>query len=688
MSYQLSRRKFLLGSASVAATSATLLPGCKIDGNHSNSNNLTHKIALLGDVHFHDLHGDFGFNQNDVCIRTMQDSVGSTRMFNENYFVFKATLDEIVAEGIKYVILVGDFSDDGQEAHVDGLKKILDQYSDDYQLEFFLTHGNHDPTTPYGEDCDKTFMRYDGAGVKVSSNKQDVDNFTPTKEVAEALYSSKMQSLGFTALMDKLGRFGFQEQPHYVHYETPWKSNKLQDRVYNAPAADGSFTVECPDSSYLVEPINGLWICSVDMNCHIPSDPAGKKWNHDAKGYEVGKINKHQVLNWLKDVIKRATEQGKTLLVFSHYPAIEYLNYSADDFYYLFNDYSYNHKRVPTSETTEELIECGLKLHFAGHIHINDTTKYTGRNGQTLVNIQAPSLAAYIPAYKKITCYSPDEFEVETKVIENVPDFDSLFSYYQAEIDWRAMNNLETHWKSMLDVTSYRELMYQHLICLTSNNKYKDWGWDMRNLYQAQFPMYWLMVVSLFDIELKGSQLKAIFRSITPDLTQQDAIRILTSQGVTQTMIDDAIYEVDQHLITMNYSKDQTKQFIFTDYCNATLHIRNGDELALQDIGINTVVGFSVIAELFSRCDRDKNLNNHVYEQDYLAGDPSSGSHADFDEVSDNLDNLKLRLASLARIFHMFRITEPTTHFNVYPSTGQVLDLSNANPLRIKSNVD
>ncbi|WP_236689431.1 hypothetical protein [Photobacterium angustum] len=67
MSYQLSRRQFLLSSASVAATSATVLPGCKMQSNN-NQTDQTHRIALLGDVHFHDIHGDFGFNDNEVVL--------------------------------------------------------------------------------------------------------------------------------------------------------------------------------------------------------------------------------------------------------------------------------------------------------------------------------------------------------------------------------------------------------------------------------------------------------------------------------------------------------------------------------------------------------------------------------------------------------------------------------------------
>ena len=42
------------------------------------------KVAMLADVHFHDVFGDFDFAQhNEVTIRSMQASASSTRMFNE-----------------------------------------------------------------------------------------------------------------------------------------------------------------------------------------------------------------------------------------------------------------------------------------------------------------------------------------------------------------------------------------------------------------------------------------------------------------------------------------------------------------------------------------------------------------------------------------------------------------------------
>src|SRR5690606_4486556 len=120
------------------------------------------QIAVLSDVHLQDVYGKFqdidyhGIkNPKDgkyVLIRTMGAQLRSTRIFNENYFAFLAALDDVAQRNIKYVIMPGDFSDDGQTIHIRGLKKILEQYSKTYGISFFLTDGNHDVVRPFGRE--------------------------------------------------------------------------------------------------------------------------------------------------------------------------------------------------------------------------------------------------------------------------------------------------------------------------------------------------------------------------------------------------------------------------------------------------------------------------------------------------------------------------------------------------------
>ena len=104
------------------------------------------EVAFLSDVHLTDIYGEFADSDfkgvanpqtgRNTILRTMQAQLHSTRLFNENYFAFLAALDDVVARGIRYVVLPGDFSDDGQRFNLRGLKNILRKYTTKYGTHF------------------------------------------------------------------------------------------------------------------------------------------------------------------------------------------------------------------------------------------------------------------------------------------------------------------------------------------------------------------------------------------------------------------------------------------------------------------------------------------------------------------------------------------------------------------------
>ena len=108
------------------------------------------KIAFMADVHLQDIYGNLTdnkykgvlnpLNNKYVFARTMQSQLNSTRLFNENYFAFLAALDDVVKRGVKYVVMPGDFSDDGQPMNIRGLKKILQEYEQKNGLKIYFNH--------------------------------------------------------------------------------------------------------------------------------------------------------------------------------------------------------------------------------------------------------------------------------------------------------------------------------------------------------------------------------------------------------------------------------------------------------------------------------------------------------------------------------------------------------------------
>ncbi len=154
------------------------------------------EIAFMPDVHFHDIFAEFepgsfeglpvvyDGDEHQAVIRTMEAQLNSTRLFNENYFALIAALESAANRGIKHIALPGDFSDDGQPAHVGGLVEILQAYRDEYGISFYLTPGNHDPGRPFTSDAGKRdYLGEDGKRQPVFSKGHSLcsDNGDPPR---------------------------------------------------------------------------------------------------------------------------------------------------------------------------------------------------------------------------------------------------------------------------------------------------------------------------------------------------------------------------------------------------------------------------------------------------------------------------------------------------------------------------
>ncbi|MEP5635691.1 MAG: metallophosphoesterase, partial [Maribacter dokdonensis] len=246
------------------------------------------KIAFIADAHFQDIYAQFedvdykGIKNPKtgyfVNIRTMNAQLQSTRIFNENYFAFIEALDDIVKRGIKIVALPGDFSDDSQPVHVKGLRRILQRYTDEHDILFFATTGNHDPVKPFAHDAGKTDFL--GVGGKEQIITSSIENIKDT--VAGRLtpiITSEIQKWGYQDILNEMAAFGFYPQKDYVFWETPFSDYSYQGYTFNKAEQASSlenrtYAIDAfnkhPDASYLVEPIEGLWLLALDANVYLP----------------------------------------------------------------------------------------------------------------------------------------------------------------------------------------------------------------------------------------------------------------------------------------------------------------------------------------------------------------------------------------------------------------------------------
>lgn len=604
------------------------------------------QIAFLSDVHLQDLFG--GFSDSDykgvlnpktgqyTLVRTMSSQLHSTRIFNENYFAFLAALEDIAKRKIKYVALPGDYTDDGQPIHVRGLAKILEQYTKKYGIEFFITTGNHDPVGPFAQESGKEdFLGKEGKSQPIYSKE---GLYTPNLNIEQpVVVTADIAKMGYLGITDNLKDFGFYPNKKQKFWATPFsqytsenytfdkavESAKLTNRVYEV--APG---YEVPDVSYVVEPIDGLWLMAIDGNVYIPKKNAStekdsKNYNEASTGYNNVLSNKKHLIKWVEDISEQAKKQGKTLVAFSHFPMIDFNDDASAEIKELLGPNKWQLNRVPVEEVAQVFADAGLKIHFGGHMHINDTGVRTTAKGNTLVNIQTPSLAAYIPAYKLLTLEKDNVVDIQTITIDEVPRYNELFDLYKMEYQFLESQNTKDIWnKAILETKNYHDFTDFHLKELVRLRFLKD---DWPSAFKD-----FILNVSAKDL-LVLSNMKS----------EKDFDFILKNKNQFEKEWKEAENKSEQ-ILSQNKLKKEDLNWTGNDLLIDFYRFRSADELALVDVGERRVASYKVLSKLL------------------------------LDSKDETSKPLQKQMKLFFIIFNKFMHEVPADHFTVDLKTGEV----------------
>jgi 3',5'-cyclic AMP phosphodiesterase CpdA len=436
----------------------------------------TPTIAVIADPHFHDITRRPGTGEPSA-FRTLADTCESTRVFNESYHALKVLLDDIVRQKISIVVINGDLTDDGQACTMAAATALLRRYSQEHGLRFFATLGNHDVYAIHGRHQSKRFLDASGGHTLVTSD--------PTAGQGDGnacLLTEEMYCGGYARVLGDMASFGFFRTSDMLHWETPFgESGDLEARSFEIRSADGATTRRMIDASYLVEPVPGLWLMCIDSNVFEPRngdlDPRAEKSYIDSTdaGWNSMLRNKPFIFEWMQDVARRAADEGKRLLAFSHYPIIDPLNGSRDLEAQLLGETSFV-RRSPGRNVSAAAAATGIKIHFSGHLHINDTAVV--REGKHfLVNIAVPSMVGFPPAYK-IASFQGDRLEVETVVVANVAGYDAAFEPYRRESAATGEDFVD-----LLEARDHADFLSRHLAQMV-HRRYlpKEWPADLARL--------------------------------------------------------------------------------------------------------------------------------------------------------------------------------------------------------------
>nr|WP_315223799.1 metallophosphoesterase [uncultured Flavobacterium sp.] len=572
------------------------------------------QIAFLSDVHLQDLYGKFSDNNyrgilnpktgKYTLLRSMASQLHSTRIFNENYFAFIAALEDIAKRKIKYVALPGDYTDDGQPIHVRGLAEILNQYRKKYNIEFFITTGNHDPVGPFAQESGKEdFLGEEGKNQPIYSKE---GMYTSNLKIEQPVFvTADIAKMGYLGITEGLKNFGFHPNKKYKFWATPFSTYTsqnysfekasqaalLQNRVYHVAAG-----FEVPDVSYVVEPIEGIWLMAIDGNVYIPKKNAtadtkdSQNYSEASTGYNNVLSNKKHLIKWVEDISAQAKQQGKILIAFSHFPMIDFNDDASAAIKELLGPNKWQLNRVPTEEVAQVFADAGLKIHFGGHMHINDTGVRTTAKGNTLVNIQTPSLAAYIPAYKLLTIKKENLFDIQTITIDDVPKYDELFDLYQIEHRFLKSQNTQDIWNiNILKTKNYHDFTDFHLKELVRLRFLKD---DWPNGFKD------------FILNTSGEDL-LLLANIK---SEKDYDELLKNKAFYKNEWTESQLEVEKTL-TENNLKKEDLNWTGYDFLVDFYRFRSADELALADVGDKRAKQYKLLSQLFFENYKEENLS-------------------------------------------------------------------------------
>jgi len=667
------------------------------------------KVAFMPDIHFHDVYGDFkdgsfkGIKNSksgeNATIRSMQAQLTSTRLFNENYFALLAALDDAARRGVKYIALPGDFSDDGQPVHIRGLTRILDHYSKEYGIEFFAAPGNHDPVRPFDRPSGEgDFLGEDGKTQRIySKGAKECVGYKGASAMIDAGYelptvcTEEIRELGYQGLLKEMADFGFFPQPSYRYWESPYSSYRSSNYSYQQAQKESDYAqrqyeichqgtggeykqkdyTSCfmvPDTSYLVEPVEGLWLLGIDANVYIPianADTSKPELTSNFAGsgnagYNKMLTHKQHVIEWMKSVVERADKQGKTLVAFSHFPMTEFYNGAAETIEDIFGPGNFQLARSPKEDVSRALAKTGIRLHVGGHMHFNDTGVKRYDDGSFLFNIQAPSMAAYVPAYKLLTFKPEQMVDVETVILSKVPRFNELFEHYEKE--WHHLNKQgkQDIWnKEVLSAKDYYEFTNWHISELTRMRFLpEEWPCDLKQMVFALDGRQMLILSQLNSpltiervAQLTGG--KQAFETCQAHSGRFEAAQVKDPAFDAAWKAAQAQAEAiaSEHGLTLaDFAAWSGFDFAVDFY-----RLRNADELAFKDIDRGRMPQYELLAKVLGETPQQGSQFGDVYKQ---------------------------RFSGLFAILSKFSNGQPSYHFSLNLADGTLTDLKNLTDLK------
>ncbi len=281
------------------------------------------------------------------------------KLIAESNAIFNKTVDMIKLKELDFVIVAGDLTKDGTKTSSQLVAQGLAEMEASGK-KVFVCPGNHDVANPLAQG-------YNASGA------YNVD--AVSREDFKQIFAD----------------FGFNE-------------------AYEQDAAS---------LSYIAEPVEGIWVMSLDVCKYDENPPAGQ--GHSVTG---GRI-KPETLIWVESKLDEAKAKGKFVIGFMHHNLLEHFpsqkmlfdEYIIDDFQNLSSIFSSK----------------GMKLIFTGHHHAHDIALFENNTDETFIfDLQTGSTVTWTCPLRFCELTSGEKLIITTELINDVIWDIGSFSDFQA----------------------------------------------------------------------------------------------------------------------------------------------------------------------------------------------------------------------------------------------------------------
>ena len=263
------------------------------------------------------------------------DALNSDRkILTESSYVNLELLDAVREDKPDVLLVSGDLTKDGElEGHKEFSARLQQVQKDVPGMKVYVINGNHDVRNENA----KNFNTADGKAVP----------------------ATRTQPEDFASVYD----FVYSDESVIARY-TPPKGK------------------ESGQLSYVAKPCEGLTLIALDTCCYSADNTSDKEDEHETRG-EMSP----ELVAWATEQIKSAKAKGDRVIGMSHHGFVPHFSMEPDILkMYLIEDYD---------KIAAQLADAGLEMIFTGHMHANDITSMTTKNGNTLYDIETGSNLTY-----------------------------------------------------------------------------------------------------------------------------------------------------------------------------------------------------------------------------------------------------------------------------------------------------